>query len=611
MEAERQAKKKLEKDYKKVLELMEEERERKKHIVLLLLAERKKIITKYIEESKRSEDLAQILTEEKGRVDTMAEGLEEESKKSLHFEAELEKHLAQCDTEQQKLKAALSKEEKRVKELESELDKTKEEVESLKKQLLEAHQFIMLEAGQQRGTIQRPSSASGTPPPPPAKPNLLACHTSPRPTQPSTPAKGSAWAQSGIPHMDGSVSPPPTGTPMMSSVAKVVQPTATVSSVPVCGPTTGIARSVSPGQGIRNVAYSVASSPDSRTAAITRDPTSWPQQQTTQESQPVPVPPEKPVTTRIVPNADRSQPQVHQVTSRVCVSAPPRTKVIKSSQGGTLTVLVTQNSESGGVGTPIPPNIPQGTTTASVTSPAPVIPSPVSASSPQGVAVTPPKKVAPLGRGAPPPVPPNKPVVPPKKEAFPRAITPLAASAASVASIPDSSQSSNMVDAKKPVPSGGLKFGKGIPKDKNRVTDRSPQQGVEAGGGGGGDASSHHHPDAGGGGRAGRREPQVGECGCNRDICHCGTCPAPSLDETQPATAHLVPPNPATHSCSQTADAAPLNGGVLAHSEVARPALHEAPDLDMLGQELADFQDLLSSMVSGKNRIISLCFSCS
>lgn len=33
---------------------------------------------------------------------------------------------------------------------------------------------------------------------------------------------------------DGSVSPPPSA--MLSNVAKVVQPTATVSSVPVCGP---------------------------------------------------------------------------------------------------------------------------------------------------------------------------------------------------------------------------------------------------------------------------------------------------------------------------------------------------------------------------------------
>lgn len=55
----------------------------------------------------------QILSEEKGRVDSMAEGLEEESKKALQMEAELEKHLAQFDIERQQLRAALSKEEKR------------------------------------------------------------------------------------------------------------------------------------------------------------------------------------------------------------------------------------------------------------------------------------------------------------------------------------------------------------------------------------------------------------------------------------------------------------------------------------------------------------------
>lgn len=43
----------------------------------------------------------------------MAEGLEEESKKSLQMEAELEKHLAQFDTERQQLRAALTKEDKR------------------------------------------------------------------------------------------------------------------------------------------------------------------------------------------------------------------------------------------------------------------------------------------------------------------------------------------------------------------------------------------------------------------------------------------------------------------------------------------------------------------
>ena len=55
----------------------------------------------------------QILAEEKSRIDAMAEGLEEESKKSLQMEAELEKQLAQFDTERQQLRAAIAKEEKR------------------------------------------------------------------------------------------------------------------------------------------------------------------------------------------------------------------------------------------------------------------------------------------------------------------------------------------------------------------------------------------------------------------------------------------------------------------------------------------------------------------
>ena len=59
---ERQAKKRLEKELKKLTEVAEEEKNRQKQIVLLLLAERKKIVMKYVEERKRSEDLAQVTT---------------------------------------------------------------------------------------------------------------------------------------------------------------------------------------------------------------------------------------------------------------------------------------------------------------------------------------------------------------------------------------------------------------------------------------------------------------------------------------------------------------------------------------------------------------------
>lgn len=113
LEAEVVNSQKIDKDLKKAQEQLEQERARQKQIVLMLLAERKKIITKYIEERKRSEDLAQILSEEKQRVDTIAEMLEEESKKSLRMEAELEKQTQAFHNEKKILKKNLAKEEKR------------------------------------------------------------------------------------------------------------------------------------------------------------------------------------------------------------------------------------------------------------------------------------------------------------------------------------------------------------------------------------------------------------------------------------------------------------------------------------------------------------------
>ncbi|XP_032591535.1 CTTNBP2 N-terminal-like protein isoform X2 [Drosophila grimshawi] len=123
----------LEKDLKKLQETLEYERNRQKQIVLLLIAERKKILMKYIEEGKRSEDLAQILAEEKQRSDTIAEGLEEESKKSLRMEEELEKQTLSMELERKTLLSKLSKEEQRVKELEQELNTLRGDHEALKK----------------------------------------------------------------------------------------------------------------------------------------------------------------------------------------------------------------------------------------------------------------------------------------------------------------------------------------------------------------------------------------------------------------------------------------------------------------------------------------------
>ncbi|XP_022228905.2 CTTNBP2 N-terminal-like protein isoform X2 [Drosophila obscura] len=134
LETERAQVARMEKELQRLQETLEYERNRQKQIVLLLIAERKKILMKYIEEGKRSEDLAQILAEEKQRSDTIAEGLEEESKKSLRMEEEMEKQAQSMEIERKAIMAKLAKEELRVKELEQELTTLRAEHEALKKQ---------------------------------------------------------------------------------------------------------------------------------------------------------------------------------------------------------------------------------------------------------------------------------------------------------------------------------------------------------------------------------------------------------------------------------------------------------------------------------------------
>jgi len=125
------------------LSSLEEEKSKQKQIVLVLLADRKKLMKLYLEEKKRSEDLAQMLGDEKTKMETMAAGLEEESKRSLAMEAELEKHLSQFGSERQQLRDKLVTDERRQRELEEALRKARVDVEHFKKQLSEAHRVAM------------------------------------------------------------------------------------------------------------------------------------------------------------------------------------------------------------------------------------------------------------------------------------------------------------------------------------------------------------------------------------------------------------------------------------------------------------------------------------
>ncbi|VVC34782.1 Hypothetical protein CINCED_3A015055 [Cinara cedri] len=198
LDQERLKKQHLQNEIKKLNSILEGEKLKHKGLVVYLLEENKNTASKYIAERKRSEDLGQLLREEKFKSDTMAEGLEEESKKSLQMEADLEKHLALFDVERKSMMAALSSEQNKTKTLEAELAKCRSEIVSLEKELSEALQNNLLELSS-RSSVGRMGSND----------------------------------------------------PIMSSFTKVIQPINTANSVPVSGPMTGIARSVNPGQSLR------------------------------------------------------------------------------------------------------------------------------------------------------------------------------------------------------------------------------------------------------------------------------------------------------------------------------------------------------------------------
>ncbi|KAM7342359.1 cortactin binding protein N-terminal like nausicaa isoform 2-T2 [Cochliomyia hominivorax] len=337
LEEERAQVKKLEKDLKKLQETLDFERNRQKQIVLLLIAERKKIMMKYIEEGKRSEDLAQILAEEKQRSDNIAEGLEEESKKSLRMEEELEKQAAASEQERKLIKANLAKEELRVKELEQELMTLRAENEALKK-----HQ------------LQQNASASS-----------------------STASKARAFT-------DGCTTP-------MVNIAKIVQPTATVSSVPVSGPTTGIALSLTPTinlrTGIATAPTNLTPLPQIATAAALAtvgnvDVTALNNAGTAAPG------------TVLAPITSVTVAQKAQTAAAPSSPSPAKmqpTATIQRAPGGKYSALAAAAAASHSLDqAPSPHPIP--------------------------IAV-PPVTVPPAGaRGAPPPIPPNKPIVPPKRE---------------------------------------------------------------------------------------------------------------------------------------------------------------------------------------------------
>ena len=75
-------------------------------MIIVLMEDRRKISNLYMEEVKKSNELTRILREEKSKVRTLGVGLEEESKRSLAMEAELERHLVQINSQAEEIQTA-------------------------------------------------------------------------------------------------------------------------------------------------------------------------------------------------------------------------------------------------------------------------------------------------------------------------------------------------------------------------------------------------------------------------------------------------------------------------------------------------------------------------
>lgn len=130
--------KKMEKDMKKTLASLEEERAssaKHKQVALMLIKERKKLVEKLMQEKFRADQAERILQEEKSKSMNMAEGLVQESKKSLKMEATMERQASEFDLEREQLKNKLQREENRNKDFQVQIDSLTWQLENLQKQL--------------------------------------------------------------------------------------------------------------------------------------------------------------------------------------------------------------------------------------------------------------------------------------------------------------------------------------------------------------------------------------------------------------------------------------------------------------------------------------------
>lgn len=138
IEYEKSQNKKLEKDLKKTLASLEEERAnsiKHKQVAVMLIKEQKKLIEKLVKDRGRIQKLEQQLQEEQEKTSNVVEGLVIESKKSLKMEAVMEKQMSDFDVEREQLRGKLGREEAKNRELSNQVEALQHQVDLLQKQV--------------------------------------------------------------------------------------------------------------------------------------------------------------------------------------------------------------------------------------------------------------------------------------------------------------------------------------------------------------------------------------------------------------------------------------------------------------------------------------------
>lgn len=123
---------------KKTLVSLEEERAssaKHKQVALMLIKERKKLVEKMMQEKYKADHAERILLDERNKSMNMAEGLVQESKKSLKMEATMERQASEFDLEREQFRNKFHREEGRNKDLQSQIDSLAWQLENLQKQL--------------------------------------------------------------------------------------------------------------------------------------------------------------------------------------------------------------------------------------------------------------------------------------------------------------------------------------------------------------------------------------------------------------------------------------------------------------------------------------------